>query len=196
VPRAQQPQRIAVAVERAVRAPGDVGADVREQPREAGTVEHLHVVALEAGLGEQPLDGGHPHVEFALREAGMDAARLGERDVDAGFLGEPRRKLRPASCRQLRPASVRSKAGALALDPDQPEIAARGAMRDVAFVEDDQARTEVAQTPGDRRAGQPAADHRDVELVRASHYVNALARRHAPCRRTAVRVPPVDRAPA
>ena len=41
VQRAQEPQRIAVAVERALRAAGDVGADAREPRRDAGAVEHV-----------------------------------------------------------------------------------------------------------------------------------------------------------
>ena len=51
----------------------------------------------------------------------------------------------------------------LALHPDQPEVAARRAIRDVAFVDTASRAAEVAQAERDRGADQSAADDDDVE---------------------------------
>src|SRR5438874_12877027 len=47
---------------------------------------------------------------------------------------------------------------ALALDPDQSEIAARGAVRDIAFVDEREAQPLAGEAVGDRRTNEPAAD--------------------------------------
>ena len=70
----------------------------------------------------------------------------------------------------------------LALHPDQPEVAARRAMRAVAFVEDDEIVAERAHAVGDRGADQSAADDRRVEFHRR-HVANASPATAAPAKR-------------
>ena len=63
----------------------------------------------------------------------------------------------------MRPATVGRQSLALALHPDQAEIAARRAMCDVAFIEQRELPAQLAQAERDRRADQTAADDRHVE---------------------------------
>jgi hypothetical protein len=94
VQRVQELQRIAVAVLHAVRAASDVRADARQLAGKTGAIEHLDVVALEAGLREQRIERRDSMVELARREAHVNATGLRVRDVDARFAlefgGEPR----------------------------------------------------------------------------------------------------------
>ena len=105
VERAQEPQRIAVAVQRAVRGAGDVGADAREARRDRRAVEHVDarvVACLRGPLRHPP----RARVEFLRRQAHVQAARLAQRDVDAGLLAQQRGKTRPFARRALRPRGV------------------------------------------------------------------------------------------
>ncbi len=148
----QQAQRVAVAVERAPRAADDVRPDARQAARHRGAVEDLDRILLEARLREQPRHPFGAPVEFARRQAHVQAARLPQRDVDAGFLAQQRGQPRPFARGRLRPSAVGRHAEALALHPDEAEVAARGAMRDVAFVEQRETRAQRAHAEGDRGA--------------------------------------------
>jgi hypothetical protein len=64
----------------------------------------------------------------------------------------------------LRPRAVLRHAQAVALHPHEREVAARGAIRDVAFVEHGDLLPRTDQAPCDRRPDYPAADHGDVVL--------------------------------
>jgi hypothetical protein len=75
------------------------------------------------------------------------------------------REPRPFTRRTLRPGGVRWHPKALALRPDQPEIAAGRTMRVVAFVQQRERGAQAAQAEGDRRTDQSAADHCHVEAA-------------------------------
>jgi len=108
-------------------------------------------------------------LELRARVADVNAARLRERDIDAGLaqelVGQPRPLFRGA----LRPASVLRETCALPLDPDQTEIGARRPMRDIAFVEERELRSERTQAECDSGANEPAADHGDFERRARAH---------------------------
>ena len=93
-------------------------------------------------------------VELALRKTDVQPARLPQRDVDAGDSRSPRRS---AATRARNAASTRRTTAcrALALDPDEAEVAARRAIGDVAFVQQARARCRgrASRTRGPRRRG-------------------------------------------
>src|SRR5260370_20698107 len=80
-------------------------------------------------------------------------------DMYAGVLAELGGKTRPFLGGQPRPALVMRRAEALALHPDEAEIAARGAVGDIALVDQGAVETGTDETIGDGRADQPATDH-------------------------------------
>ncbi|KAG1242336.1 hypothetical protein G6F68_016236 [Rhizopus microsporus] len=92
----------------------------------------------------------------------MQAAALLQMHVHAGFLQQLRGKPRPARGRRHRPHAVARQAHALALHPHQPEVAARRAIRHIAFVQHRHMLQLAPQAVGNRGAHQPAADHRGV----------------------------------
>ena len=97
-------------------------------------------------------------LELVLGEARVEAARALEGDIDAGLLAQLAAKAVQASAERCVQVAYCGHADALALHPDQREIAARGAKGDVALVEQRDALAAAGETPGDRRADQPAAD--------------------------------------
>src|SRR5690606_38545118 len=97
--------------------------------------------------------------ELLFVETDGDAARTPMTDADPGLRmqlpGEFRPELGGTAC----PALVGGMPQTLALHPDQTEIAARGAQRDIPLVQDQRTPSFACQTIGDGRADQPAADH-------------------------------------
>src|SRR5205807_4702876 len=71
---------------------------------------------------------------------------------------------RPFIGRLPGPALVMRRAVAFALHPDEAEIAARGAERDIAFVEQRRLQPGAGEPIGDRRTDQPTADHDRVVI--------------------------------
>ncbi len=84
-------------------------------------------------------------------------------DGDAGLLAELGGKAGPLVGREAGPALVMRRAETLGLHPDQAEIAARGAIGDVAFVHQREAESGARQPVADRRADQPTTDHDRIE---------------------------------
>ena len=109
-------------------------------------------------------------------EADVDAAGLRERDVDPRLAQQLGGEARPLGRRTLRPRAVGWQAPPLPLHPDQPEVAARGAMRVVGAVERGELRPQRAQPEGDRRADQAAADHGDLEAAARRHVAHPAKR--------------------
>ena len=103
--------------------------------------------------------------ELALAERQVKAAILLQGDVEPGLIfqfgGEPA----PGFGRPHCPAGVGRHAEALALHPDQREVCPRGALGDVALVEDDNRLAEPAKPPGDSGAEQAAAHDSDVIIL-------------------------------
>ena len=89
----------------------------------------------------------------------MHAARPFVVDGDPGLGLELCRERGPFLCGQPCPALIMRRAVALALHPNEPDIATRGAERHVALVEECHPQTRADETVGDRRADQPAADY-------------------------------------
>ena len=103
--------------------------------------------------------------EFGFAEAEVDAARPLVPDRDPGARVQLARQTRPVLGREPRPALVVRRAQTLALHPDQPEIAARGAIGDIALIEERHLQPGPDETISDRRADQPAADHDRIETL-------------------------------
>ncbi len=104
-----------------------------------------------------------PRLDLVVAHQRRQSAFLLEGHVDAGFLQQAGGQFRPQPRGVQRPAAVRAHAVALALQPDQAEIAARGAQGDIAFVEHGDRAHAAAQAVGHGRADQAAADHGNVE---------------------------------
>src|SRR5436305_12384852 len=98
-------------------------------------VEHAVLEAEIAGLDPHPLHPCPALLELVLAEAEMDAARPLVPDRDPRSRRQLSSERRPYIRRAPGPALVMRCAVALALYPHQPEIAARGAVRDIAFVD-------------------------------------------------------------
>src|SRR4029079_5025328 len=99
---AKEPQRVAIAVERAP-GPARNVADRPDLRLHAGTVEDLDIVPLEAWLRQERVDARGARVELVLREARVQAARLAQRNVDAGGVRDVGGERRPFARRALRP---------------------------------------------------------------------------------------------
>src|SRR5205823_3740185 len=92
---------------------------------ELAAVEHTVLKAEIAGLDPHPLHACPALLELGLAEAEMDAARPLVPDRDPGARRQLGSERRPFIRRAPGPALVMRCAVALALYPDQPEIAAR-----------------------------------------------------------------------
>jgi hypothetical protein len=101
--------------------------------------------------------------ELRLAEAKNQAARLVQRNVRSGGLLQRAGEARPKVGGAAGPVSIGRHAGALALHPDQAEIAARGAKRNVSLVDQRGAGAGARGAPGDSSADQAAADYDDVK---------------------------------
>src|SRR5205823_3499271 len=112
------------------------------------------------------------------RQAHVHPATLAQGDVDTGEGREVGGEARPFARRLLRPYAVGGHAEALALHPDETEVAARCAISHVTFVDNCEARAEVAQSERDCGADEAAADNRDIEIVLA-HVATPAKRRIA-----------------
>src|SRR6266566_3745235 len=99
----------------------------------------------------------------------MEAARAVEGDIEPSLLLQVTREPGPAVRRASRPRRVFRHAEPFALHPAQGEIAARGAIGDIALVEHGDALTGTRQAQSDRRAHESAADHGDVAFSAAAH---------------------------
>src|SRR5215470_20378504 len=99
----------------------------------------------------------------------MNSARLRERNVDACLAKQLTSEPRPLGRRLLRPGRVGRETGALPLHPDQTEVGARSTMRDVAFVEERELRSERTQAEGDGGADEPSAYNGDFERPDRAH---------------------------
>ena len=134
--------------------PATSAPEARQALRQRRAIEHLDVAALEARLRQQRRD--------ALRRARRVPARDRHTCMPPGWRSATSMpvcsrsiggKPRPLARRALRPRAVGWHAEPLALHPDQAEVAARRAMRDVAFVEDDESvgRARACRTRSRRR---------------------------------------------
>ncbi|MFK4518992.1 hypothetical protein ABIF20_006357 [Bradyrhizobium japonicum] len=161
---AERPQRIDVAVERAVAAAGHFRPDQRQRLLHLGCGEHLHLVIGSTGLVVHALDQLGALAELAVAEREMKAAILLKRDVQPGLLLQLRGEPAPGFRRPHGPDGIGGHAQTFALNPDQRKIRTRGALGEVAFVEHGHALAEPAEAPGNRGAEQSAADNGDVIL--------------------------------
>ena len=155
--RAQQLQRIAVTVERAIGSAGDSG------PR-PGT---RYASARDRGL--RRIARGIPPAPAAPRAWPRAARALcARRRRECRPAAQARRRHRSRAAarrraaatprRALRPGRVLRKTRALPLHPDQPEIAARRAIRNIAFIEERELRAQRAQAERDAAPTRPRAD--------------------------------------
>ncbi|MNN61147.1 hypothetical protein D3C81_1763720 [compost metagenome] len=92
----------------------------------------------------------------------VKAAGLPEAHVDAGFFAQRIAQLRPQARGAHGPARVGGHAEALALHPDQPEVAARGPEGIVALVKHSHPRAVAGRAVGDGGADQAAANHDEI----------------------------------
>ena len=127
--------------------------------------EHLHPVVGRADLVVHARDQLGALRELVLAEREVKAAILLQGDVEPGLIVQFGGELGPAFGRPHGPAGVGRHAEALALHPDQREVCPRGALGDVALVEDDDASGRAGQAPGDGGAEQAAADDSDVVIL-------------------------------
>src|SRR5262249_43749533 len=105
------------------------------------------------------------------------AAGLRERDVDARLAQEIVREPRPLGCGLLRPVRVGRATRALPLHPDQTEVRARCAMRDIASIEENEFRSERTQAEGNGCADESAANDGDFERPGQAHACTNSGRR-------------------
>src|SRR5690349_11678677 len=131
---------------------GDRGAETGEHLGKLTAIEHAVLEPEIAGLLPHPLHLGVALLELGLAEAEMDAARPLVADRNPGALPELGGEARPFIRRAPGPALVMGRAVAFALDPDQPEIAARGAVGDIPLVEEGGAKPGAREPVADRRA--------------------------------------------
>jgi len=162
VQRAQEPQRVDVAVGWAEARAGDLRADLRQHLCDRGAVEHRILEGRHAGLVVQALERIGAALDLALGEEEMQPAGPPIAHVEPGLLGKRCRKRGPSLRGRHGPQRVLGHAGALALHPHQREVSARGAPCDVALVEHDHAAAAPRQPPGHRHADEPAAHHGEV----------------------------------
>ena len=132
----EQAQRIGVPVIRSPRPAAHRRPEAGEHVREFVTIEHPVFEAEIAGLGPHPLHHCVAGFELGFAETEMHAARPLVTDRDPGLGLELGGKRGPFIRRAPRPALVMRRTVALALHPDEPEIAARGAKSDIALVEE------------------------------------------------------------
>ena len=164
VQRPQQPQRVAMAVERAIGAADHVGSDERQLLAQRLAVHHLVGVADHVGLVVQPHQGVGAGLQILFRQHRHEAAGPPEGDVDAGLLAQQVGEAAPQVGGLLGPAGIFRHPQPLALHPDQGEVAARRPHGDIALVQHRDLPARPGETPGQRRPDQPAADHGDVIL--------------------------------
>ena len=165
----EQRQRIDVTV---IRGPGraaDGRSDARQHRRQFVAPEHSVLEAEIPGLAAHLLHHCAPLRDLLLAEAELQPAILLETDRDPGALLQCGRQRRPFRGGGAGPPLVMRRTEPLALHPDEPEIAARGAIGDIALVDQRDLEPVAPEPVGDRRTDQPAADHDRVE---ASHRVS------------------------
>jgi hypothetical protein len=100
--------------------------------------------------------------ELRVGVAQREAADLLETDLDAGDVKQFRCKLRPYLSRAAGECRVGTKGAALALHPHQSEVAAGGAMRVVALIDDRDLEFSPEEAECDGGADQSAADDENV----------------------------------
>ena len=107
----------------------------RQHLRQFVAAEHAVVEAEIAGLAPHLLHHFPALREFGLSEAELQSAVLFEPDRDPGALLQCGGQRRPFRGGGAGPALVMRRSQPLALHPDEPEIAARGAIGDIALVD-------------------------------------------------------------
>jgi hypothetical protein len=137
-------------------------AETAQQVGKLVVIEHTVIEAEIAGFCLHPRHPCLTLFEFGLIEAEMDATRSLMPDQDVRALEELGSECRPFIRRGTCPALIMRRAVSFALYLDQPEIAARRAKSDVAFVEERSAKPCAGQSICDRRADQPAPDHERI----------------------------------
>src|SRR6185437_15509808 len=148
-------------------------------------LHHLVGVLHHARLVVETLHRVGACLELGFGKAEMESTRTLERHVEPGLFLQGLREAGPAIRGTPRPGGVFRHAEPFALDPDQREIAARGAVGDIALVEHGDATARAREAPADCRADQPAADDGHIILASLAHALSAsllspgLARRGA-----------------
>jgi hypothetical protein len=133
---------------------------------EFAVVKHAVGEAEIAGLPPHPLHPRAALFKFGLAET--------ERCTPLGRSCLTAIPVRASSSAAIHPPSALSNAGngvptALALHPDQSEIAARRVVGDIPFVKQRSAKAFAGDTVSDRRTDQPTADH---DHIKARHRTN------------------------
>ena len=122
--RAQQPQRISVAVMRTIGCARDSGTDLRELFTQSGPFHDFIIIAVFTGLIPQLLQQGQVVRKLLLIDRDVKPARA------MVFDGYPRLRMElftercPGVGRAQTPAGIVGHAKTLALYPDQTEVAA------------------------------------------------------------------------
>src|SRR5579864_8876330 len=124
-----------MAVVAGPRRADDGRAEARQHVLEFGGAEHFVLEAEIAGLGTHLLHTGAAFLELRVGEAEMDAAGPLVADIDAGAFLEFGGERGPFLRRKPGPTLVVRRAETLRLHPNQAKIAAGGAERDIAFVD-------------------------------------------------------------
>ncbi len=100
--RAQELQRIAVTIDRAVRPAGDRRAETGHARCKRVAIEDFDRIPAESRLRLQCVEHGDALLELSCGDADVNAARLRKRDVDTGLAqklaGEPRPLARRVLC--------------------------------------------------------------------------------------------------
>jgi hypothetical protein len=164
--RRQKQQRIGMTIAPAVARPGDVRPerDVRQQARKGRPLKHLPVRLTLTPLVVQPKEIVPALLERGVTEAESETAVLLVADIDPDLGHELVGKIPPAGDAATGQGLIGRHAEALALQPDQPEIRARGAEIAVVAIKQQHLLTPLRETVGNRGPDGPSSDDDDIRL--------------------------------
>ncbi|SOY74686.1 hypothetical protein CBM2586_B30051 [Cupriavidus phytorum] len=171
----QQLERIDMPVQRTPAAASHLRSDGGEMGLQLGMLHHpvRHARTRVPETLQQLLASAH----FRLAEPYPEAARLLQIDVDPGEGQQLGRERLPMIDRIPGPARIAGKPVAFALEPYQPEISPRSAVRDVALVEQRDRRPGFRGTEGYGRTHHAAPHNDDFFLA---HVCPSAARSISP----------------
>src|ERR1700730_16083148 len=179
--RAQQSQRVHVAVLRAEACTGDFRPDLRQHLLDLTMIEHFILKRFHAGLVVHALECVGAIFQFAIREQEMEPPGLAQADVKSGLLVERACELRPELRGLHGPAAIFGHAGAFALHPYQGKVSTRGAKIEIAAIEHHDLAAAAGEAPGDRHADETASHYGEVRFSarRIGHFARIAGMRRA-----------------
>ena len=136
---AKKTQRIHMAIERTIAAADHVGSNVRLHLLDFTAVEERDFIFCDTLLAVNLLEHCRPRLHFPFGQAEVQPARALETNIEPGPFFKFGLQLRPSVRGTDRPVGVGRHAEALALHPDEREVAARSPLGNIALVENDDA---------------------------------------------------------